>query len=125
MPRSGRWPTRRIPAAVAIDAEPGAGAFGVLSVASAVPDADRWMDLMDVIQTLPDEHRQVILLREVQGLRYREMAQVLGVPQGTVESRSRDVGPSRSISRAAVRARRSWRCSGPFPSRWGNADPRK
>jgi RNA polymerase sigma-70 factor (ECF subfamily) len=79
--------TRRVREAVAIDAVPGASGVEVLSVASTVADADRRMDLMAVIQTLTEEHRQVIILREVQGLSYEEMARALGVPQGTVESR--------------------------------------
>jgi RNA polymerase sigma-70 factor (ECF subfamily) len=36
---------------------------------------------------LTHEHAQVIMLREIQGLSYEEMAEVLGVPRGTVESR--------------------------------------
>ena len=37
--------------------------------------------------TLPLEFREVIVLREVQELRYREISDVLGVPIGTVMSR--------------------------------------
>ncbi len=36
---------------------------------------------------LPEHHRAVILLREVEGLSYEEMAKVLDVPKGTVMSR--------------------------------------
>jgi RNA polymerase sigma-70 factor (ECF subfamily) len=36
---------------------------------------------------LPDYHRAVILLREVEGLSYEEMAKVLRVPKGTIMSR--------------------------------------
>jgi RNA polymerase sigma-70 factor (ECF subfamily) len=36
---------------------------------------------------LPEYHRAVILLREVDGLSYEEMAQTLGVPKGTIMSR--------------------------------------
>jgi RNA polymerase sigma-70 factor (ECF subfamily) len=35
---------------------------------------------------LPDRHREMLTLRELQGLSYREMADVLGVPIGTVMS---------------------------------------
>jgi len=54
---------------------------------SAVASIDRRIDLAQVIDTLAEEHREVILLREAQGLSYDEIAAVLGVPQGTVESR--------------------------------------
>jgi RNA polymerase sigma-70 factor (ECF subfamily) len=36
---------------------------------------------------LPDYHREVILLREIDGLSYEEMAEVLNVPKGTIMSR--------------------------------------
>jgi RNA polymerase sigma-70 factor (ECF subfamily) len=39
------------------------------------------------IESLGPEHRGVILLREIEGLRYEEIAEVLGVPVGTVRSR--------------------------------------
>jgi len=44
-------------------------------------------DVAAVLDMLSPEHRQVIVLREFQGLTYEEMAEVLGVPIGTVESR--------------------------------------
>ena len=36
---------------------------------------------------LPEYHRAVIVLREIEGLSYEEMAQVLDVPKGTIMSR--------------------------------------
>jgi RNA polymerase sigma-70 factor (ECF subfamily) len=39
------------------------------------------------LETLPEYHRAVILLREVEGMSYEEMAQVLDVPKGTIMSR--------------------------------------
>lgn len=39
------------------------------------------------LETLPEYHRQVILLREVEGMSYGEMAEVLDVPKGTIMSR--------------------------------------
>lgn len=36
---------------------------------------------------LPEYHRQVIVLREIEGLSYEEMAEVLEVPKGTIMSR--------------------------------------
>jgi RNA polymerase sigma-70 factor (ECF subfamily) len=37
--------------------------------------------------TLPEYHRQVILLREVEGLSYEEIATIMKVPKGTIMSR--------------------------------------
>ncbi|MEZ4254808.1 MAG: sigma-70 family RNA polymerase sigma factor [Polyangiales bacterium] len=39
------------------------------------------------LDELPEYHRAVILLREVEGLSYEEMSQVLKVPKGTIMSR--------------------------------------
>lgn len=44
-------------------------------------------DLMSAIHRLPDEFREVVLLVGLEQLRYEEVAQVLGVPIGTVMSR--------------------------------------
>jgi RNA polymerase sigma-70 factor (ECF subfamily) len=48
---------------------------------------DAKADLTTMLKTLSPEHREVIVLRELQGLSYEEMAGALGVPRGTVESR--------------------------------------
>jgi RNA polymerase sigma-70 factor (ECF subfamily) len=39
------------------------------------------------IETLPEDARRAIQLREIDGLSYKEIAQVLGIPKGTVMSR--------------------------------------
>ena len=49
--------------------------------------ADIRMDVWAVLARLSEEHRIVIVLREMQGMSYNEIAEVLGVPRGTVESR--------------------------------------
>jgi RNA polymerase sigma-70 factor (ECF subfamily) len=49
--------------------------------------ADMRMDIAAVVGRLPEEHRAVIVLREMQGMTYEEIAAALGVPRGTVESR--------------------------------------
>lgn len=77
--RSRRWRLRR--PAVAFEEvaeEPGARA-------RQTPDAR--MDIAEALGRLSSEHRQVLVLREVEGMTYAEMAEVLGVPLGTVESR--------------------------------------
>lgn len=44
-------------------------------------------EIADLIAAMPREHREVLLLVCVEGLRYREAAEVLDVPVGTVMSR--------------------------------------
>ena len=39
------------------------------------------------IEALPEDHRLVLVLSEVQGLKYAQISEVLGVPVGTVKSR--------------------------------------
>lgn len=39
------------------------------------------------LQELPEHHRAVIVLREIEGMSYEEMAEALEVPKGTVMSR--------------------------------------
>jgi len=58
-----------------------------LGVASSHPGADTRMDVMAAIRSLSPEHQGVIVLRELEGLSYDEMAEVLQIPRGTVESR--------------------------------------
>ena len=43
--------------------------------------------LWKALEALPDDQREVIVLKELQGLRYQEIASVLAVPEGTVASR--------------------------------------
>ncbi|HUK08571.1 MAG TPA: sigma-70 family RNA polymerase sigma factor [Stellaceae bacterium] len=41
----------------------------------------------ELVQRLPAEYREVIVLREIEDLSYREIADVIGIPIGTVMSR--------------------------------------
>jgi RNA polymerase sigma-70 factor, ECF subfamily len=56
-------------------------------VASPVPASDARLDLAGMLQALTPEHREVIVLRELEGMTYEEIASALGIPRGTVESR--------------------------------------
>ncbi|WP_290588487.1 sigma-70 family RNA polymerase sigma factor [Alicyclobacillus sp.] len=49
--------------------------------------AELRIDLADALAKLSPEHRTVIALREIQGFDYQEMADILGIPIGTVRSR--------------------------------------
>jgi RNA polymerase sigma-70 factor (ECF subfamily) len=41
------------------------------------------------VEELPEEQREVFLLRQLQGLAFNEIAEVVGVPANTVKSRMR------------------------------------
>jgi RNA polymerase sigma-70 factor (ECF subfamily) len=56
-------------------------------IEAAGAGVDARLDLQSMLQTLSDEHRQVLVLRELQQMSYDEIAGVLSVPRGTVESR--------------------------------------
>jgi RNA polymerase sigma-70 factor, ECF subfamily len=43
--------------------------------------------LREAMEALPEEQRQIIVLREVDGLSYKEIAEVMDIPEGTVMSR--------------------------------------
>ncbi|HEX4860243.1 MAG TPA: sigma-70 family RNA polymerase sigma factor [Rhizomicrobium sp.] len=53
----------------------------------AAAEASDGRRLNGVIALLPDEFREVLILREMEDLSYREIADVTGVPIGTVMSR--------------------------------------
>ena len=44
-------------------------------------------EIMRAIDSLPDEYRAAVVLSDIQELRYAEIAQILGIPEGTVKSR--------------------------------------
>ncbi len=41
----------------------------------------------EALATLPQKHREVIILRDIQGCRYEEIEKILGISLGTVKSR--------------------------------------
>jgi RNA polymerase sigma-70 factor, ECF subfamily len=45
--------------------------------------------VMAAIEALPDEQREVFLMREVSNLPFKEIAEIVGVPENTVKSRMR------------------------------------
>jgi RNA polymerase sigma factor (sigma-70 family) len=62
--------------------------FEVLQEVVAGPDhaADELIRLQDVLEGMPENQRRAILLREWQGLTYREISTELGLTQGAVET---------------------------------------
>jgi RNA polymerase sigma-70 factor, ECF subfamily len=59
----------------------------VLTSASNAGASLQLRDLERAIARLPEEQRQVILLVGLEGMRYEEVAKILGIPIGTVRSR--------------------------------------
>ena len=57
------------------------------TVGPAESTHDAQVDVHRAMEKLAPEHREVIVLREFHGLAYDEIAEVLELPQGTVESR--------------------------------------
>jgi RNA polymerase sigma-70 factor (ECF subfamily) len=54
---------------------------------SAATSIGAKIDLQAALQLLSEEHREVLVLREFEGMSYDEMAEAIGLPRGTVESR--------------------------------------
>ena len=57
------------------------------SPAHAAEHRERQQLLMDALQQLDDAHRSIVILRDVQGHSYEEIAQMLDCQVGTVKSR--------------------------------------
>lgn len=81
--RRGWWSRVRAPldAALAERPAPAAGAD------EALEGAERAAAVRRALARLPEKHRVVLLLREVEGMSYEQIADALGLPVGTVESR--------------------------------------
>lgn len=57
------------------------------SPARALEQQELGRQIADAIEDLPEDARQTLLLREVDGLSYAEIAETLEIPKGTVMSR--------------------------------------
>ncbi len=44
-------------------------------------------DIVAAIQRLPDEYRDAVVMSDLHGLKYAEIAKILSVPEGTIKSR--------------------------------------
>jgi RNA polymerase sigma-70 factor (ECF subfamily) len=84
--RRGFWSRLRAPLSPAHEdragrerAAPGADA--------TLEEAERARGVREAMARLPEKHRVVLALREIEGMTYEEVAAALGVPVGTVESR--------------------------------------
>ncbi len=67
---------------------------GVISLAHRREDPGRNLErkrlgerIMAALDELPEDQQQIIVLREIEGLSYKEIAEVCDIPEGTVMSR--------------------------------------
>ena len=82
------WRGRRLRAAAdEFDEQEHSGALPGSDPEAFLLDADVAALVAQAMRRLPDRLRQVLELRELQGLSYRELADVMQVPTGTVMSR--------------------------------------
>ncbi len=79
--------SRKVRKTEPIDLEGNQRSDRVLRVPTGSVAVESRIDVQAMLATLSPEHREVIVLRELQGFSYEEMAEALGVPVGTVESR--------------------------------------
>lgn len=84
----------------AAEQEEPASAPGLAESGAALRDLQRALD------ALPADQREIVLLVSMEGLRYQEVAAILGIPEGTVMSR---------LSRARSHLR-AWMYQGQAPS---------
>jgi RNA polymerase sigma-70 factor, ECF subfamily len=76
---------------------------------------------MRAVRSLPDHFHQLLVLREIEGLSYRELSDVIGIPIGTVMSR---LSRARAALRGALDTQPSHRGISSRPrSREQKADP--
>jgi RNA polymerase sigma factor (sigma-70 family) len=61
--------------------------------------ADERRSLERVLQCLPEDYREILILREVEDMDYRAIAQLTGIPIGTVMSR---------LARARAALKKQW-----------------
>ncbi len=57
------------------------------SAERSVERAESSMILRHALHTLPPDTKEAIILRDLEGMGYKEMSEVLGVPEGTIKSR--------------------------------------
>ena len=80
------------PEDVSLDGDGEFALYDTLKDPSAMPEADvldriAADEVVRAVERLPELHREVVLLVDVEGFSYKDAAEVLGVPIGTVMSR--------------------------------------
>jgi RNA polymerase sigma-70 factor (ECF subfamily) len=98
------WRRKRRGGMLSLDDSPVAQADALPGREHSAARRSDWQSDLDVaLGRLSPDHREVIVLREVDGLSYDEIAEALRVPRGTVESRlHRARGELRKLLQAYV-----------------------
>ena len=85
---------KRRGSSIAIDTVTGMNESGTLQLRDFSPIPDETVKRNDLsklvretIMDLPNRHREILVLRDLQDLKYEEIAELLGIPGGTVRSR--------------------------------------
>jgi RNA polymerase sigma-70 factor, ECF subfamily len=85
------------------------------SSCSDAEQCERLMELDAVLARLPDEQRAVLILFELEGMSGEDVAQTLGIPEGTVRSRLRLARQSFARIAASHRNAKEFRAAGGTP----------
>lgn len=87
---------RHVPLDRPLSSEDEGGATLLDRIADNAPGSDvktrdrRFVAALEAaLREVPDDQREVFLMREIEGLKFREIADILGVPENTVKSRMR------------------------------------
>jgi len=87
--RRRKWVQMSVPAGNDDDPNPGNAVADTATVdpADGLVTAETEVLVQEAINGLDDEHRTVVVLRDIQHCDYRQIAEILEVPPGTVKSR--------------------------------------
>jgi len=85
--RRRRIDAREVPAGEGPDGRPRHEAVGEADPEGRFYDSFLDEEVTRAIDALPEEYRSAVVLSDVHELRYAEIAEILGVPEGTVKSR--------------------------------------
>ena len=83
----GRFPRRAVPGVTVADENPDERAGGEMDPEAQLIQQQTVDKVRGAIESLPADFREVVVLRELEGLSYKEIADVVGIPIGTVMSR--------------------------------------
>ncbi len=84
--------SRRLERSLDAETENGASLRDVLIAETEKPEDSARKEefvkgLVGAIDALPEDHKMVFVLSQVENLRYKEIGDILGIPEGTVKSR--------------------------------------